>query len=138
MFKSVLKAIDTYIEKANDKLADKLKDEGYIKPEESVETINTLEDRLAEALNDQLDYYLQGLEGADLENVLENVLPALLAGDVTNQDLADIFKDVFDGAMRSLTDAYIKDIDKDLAFSMFSNRTSDWIDSWSEKLGRLM
>ncbi|TCX51938.1 MULTISPECIES: phage minor head protein [unclassified Dehalobacter] len=138
MFECVIEAIDVLLKAADDDLIDKLKSEGYINPAESVENINTLEDRLAEALNDQLDYYMQGLEGAELENVLENVLPALLAGDLTNQEIADIFKDVFDGAMRSLIDAYIKDIDKDLAFSMFSNRASDWIDSWSEELGQIM
>jgi len=137
-FEGLIQSLDAYIAKADDDLTDKLKYEGYIQPAESVETINTLEDRLAAALNDQLDYYLQGLEGADLENALENVLPALLAGDVSDQDVAEIFKDIFDGAMRSLTDAYIKDIDKDLAFSMFTDRASDWINTWSEDLGKLM
>ena len=138
MFECAIEAIDVLLKAADEDLTDQLKSEGYINPAESVETINTLEDRLSEALNNQLDYYLQGLEGADLENMLENILPALLAGDVSDAEMSEIFRDIFDGAMRSLTDAYIKDIDKDLAFSMFSNRATDWINSWSEELGQLM
>ncbi len=137
-FDGLIKALDVYITKADDDLVDKLKGEGYIKPAESVETINMLEDRISESLDKELEYYLQGLEGANLENVLEEVLPALRAGDLTDRELANIFRDIFDNAMRSLTDAYVKDIDKDLAFSMFSNRTTDWINTWSDELGQLM
>jgi hypothetical protein len=137
-FEDLIKALDAYISKADDDLTDKLNEEGYAKAAETVENINALEDAIAEILEEELEYYLGELEGVDLENAVNNILPNLLAGDITDEKLAEVFKDIFDKALRSLTDAYIKDIDKDLAFSMFSERTSDWIKSWSEELGKLM
>lgn len=137
-FEDLIKALDAYISKADDDLTNKLDEEGYTKAAETVENINALEDAIAEILEEELEYYLGELEGVDIENAVNNILPNLLAGDITDEKLADVFKDIFDKALRSLTDAYIKDIDKDLAFSMFSERTSDWIKSWSEELGKLM
>lgn len=137
-FEELLKAIDVYISKADDDLVDKLKEEGYINALETVEDINSLEDTIADILEDELQYFLGELEDSDLEDAINNIVQKLVEGDLTDENLTEAFKDVLDKSLRDLTDAYIKDIDKDLAFSMFSERTTDWINSWSEDLGNLM
>jgi hypothetical protein len=137
-FETLIKALDTYISKADDDLTDRLNEEGYLNASETVENINSLEDAIAEILEQELEYFLGEIEGVDLETAINNIMPNLLEGDLTDEKLAEVFKDIFEKALRSLTDSYIKQIDKDLAFSMFSERTSDWIKSWSEELGRIM
>lgn len=137
-YENVIKAIDNLLKAADDDLTDKLKNAGYINPEDTIDDINRLEDGIAEILDDELNYFLKGLEGIDIENAIDEILQALFSGDLTDEQLAELFKKEFDTIMRKLTDAYIKDYDKELAFSMFSDRTTDWINSWSEDLGKLM
>lgn len=137
-YENVIKAIDNLLKAADDDLTDKLKNAGYINPEDTIDDINRLEDGIAEILDDELNYFLKGLEGIDIENAIDEILQALFSGDLTDEQLAELFKKEFDTIMRKLTDAYIKDFDKELAFSMFSDRTTDWINSWSEDLGKLM
>ena len=137
-FEPLLKAIDTYLSKADDDLADQLRQEGYINALETVEDINALEDIITEILEDELKYILGELEGLDIEVAFDSIIQDLMEGDITDERLAEAFKDMLDKSLRNLTDAYIKNFDKDLAFSMFSERTSDWIKNWSEDLGKLM
>ena len=49
----LIKAIDRYIEKADNDLSKILDDTGFVNAEDSVDSIADLEDRLAEVLTDQ-------------------------------------------------------------------------------------
>ena len=113
-YENVIKAIDNLLKAADDDLTDKLKNAGYINPEDTIDDINRLEDGIAEILDDELNYFLKGLEGIDIENAIDEILQALFSGDLTDEQLAELFKKEFDTIMRKLTDAYIKDYDKSL------------------------
>ena len=137
-YKELIKAIDKLLKASDDDFIEKLKDEGYILSEETVEYINKLEDLISDIFENELDYFSKGIEGKELKAFMEGILPSLLSGDLTADKLTEVFKDVLGEFMKDVTDAYIKDIDNELAFSMFSDRTSEWINSWSKKLGKLM
>ena len=52
----LIKAIDAYIAKADDDLADALADAGFIDPDGTPAEINTLEEKVAAALTAETDY----------------------------------------------------------------------------------
>lgn len=137
-FEPLMKALDRYITKADEELEDTLKQEGYINALETVDNINELEDLISDVLEEELNYFLNMLDGFDLDMAIDDIMPDLLDGDVTAEKLTNAFKSILEKALRNFTDSYIKDIDKDLAFSMFTDRTTDWINSWSTDLGELM
>ena len=60
----LIKAIDAYIQKADDGLADALGAEGYIKPKKALKYAQDIEDSMAEALLEETDYILAEAEKA--------------------------------------------------------------------------
>ena len=52
---SVMKAIDAYLAKAEDSLADALEAEGYAKPKKTMRYLRELEDSVAEALTEETE-----------------------------------------------------------------------------------
>ncbi|MCC8191707.1 MAG: hypothetical protein LIO41_01495 [Ruminococcus sp.] len=70
----LLKAIDAYIEKANDDLSGRLKDAGFEKAKDTVKEINAIEDEVAEALTDETSYFVDSLSDSDsLEDFASDV-----------------------------------------------------------------
>lgn len=136
--KPLIKAIDVLLKAEDDDLKERLKEAGYINVDDTVDAINGLEDELSEALEKELNGFVEGIENIELDDSISNIIELLLNNDTTAENLENAFKSSFEDIMTKLTDVYIKDIDKDLAFTIFSNRTTDWINSWSEELGELM
>jgi hypothetical protein len=145
-FLPLLKSIDHYLAKADDDMKNTLKDEGFAEPEKTVDMINAFEEYLADIFDEQRDYYIKGIEGKDVKEALD-ALPRLQAKDKAykrtilkakdNEDKTD-FAEEFSKFIRQLVESYIKGTDKDLSFSTFTKRTTDWIDSWSKDLGDIM
>ena len=78
----LIKAIDSYIRKADDDLKNVLEEEGYAEPEETVEEIQETEDRVAEALFDETDYILMAVMAAvDLESFAKDDWPGVKEND---------------------------------------------------------
>lgn len=135
----LIKAIDAYIAKADDDLADALADAGFIDPDGTLAEINTLEEKVAAALTAETDYLLAALkETIDLEAFVKDVWPALKAGDAVAQDLFDIFWEEFEGYMKPLASEYIAQTDGELTVEVVSKRTTAWVQSWSRELADLM
>lgn len=130
----LLEAIERYLQKADDDLADTLGAEGYLLPELTVEDINAIEDELAEILEEQRSELLWQIEHHGIQAALDGVLPDFLA----DERVAALFAEKLESIMSELIDAYIKSIDKELVFNTFTDRTTDWIRSWSEELGQIM
>lgn len=137
-FDPLIKAIDNYLMKADNDLSDTLKNEGYEQAEDTVKKINSIEDSLADILEKERNYFIQQLESKSLEEILNEYLPGIIAGDYSDEAIAELFKQEFENIMQKLADAYIKGIDKELSFSTFTDRTTDWIKSWSKELGEKM
>ena len=58
----IIAALDQYLAKADDDLADALADEGYAETEDTVKAINTMQDEVAEILQNQTDDFVAALE----------------------------------------------------------------------------
>lgn len=135
---ALIKAIDAYLLKADDSLKDALDEAGFIEPEETVQEVNALEEKLAETLKSETGYMKARLEKAvDLDAFAED-WPAVQAGDEVGEKLAEIFLDEFQTQMPKLASAYMKRIDPELTVSVITKRTTGWAKSWSAELGTKM
>lgn len=78
----LIKAIDAYIEKADDDLSDALKAEGYTKAKKTVKYIEDMEDGVSDALLDETDYIVREAEKAvDLEAFAADIWPKVKLND---------------------------------------------------------
>lgn len=83
----LIKAIDAYIQKADSGLEETLDAEGYQEPRRTLEYLEDLEERIAEALLLETDYFLASVEKAvDLEAFAELVWPGVVLNDELRED----------------------------------------------------
>lgn len=135
----LIKAIDSYIRKADDDLKNALEEEGYAEPEETVEEIQETEDRVAEALFDETDYILMAVMAAvDLESFAKDDWPEVKENDGLKNGITVIFADEFEKLMPRLIEYYLSRTDKELKLEQVSRRTTAWIGEWSQELGEIM
>ena len=62
MYQPLVKAIENYLAKAEESLADILKKEGYIKSKKTLKYIESIEEEITKALLEQRDDILEKLE----------------------------------------------------------------------------
>lgn len=135
----LIKAIDAYIQKADDDLADALGAEGYVKPKKTLKYAKAIEDGVAEALLDETDYILAEAEKAvDLETFAEKIWPKVKLNDGVGSKLVAVFTESLDEFMPEFVGYYLKQTDKDLKLSQVSKRTTAWVEIWSKDLGDIM
>ncbi len=135
----LLKAIDAYLIKADDDLADALDAEGYAEPDETVKAANTLEDGIADALEKETGRVVAGLKSSkDLKTFAKKVWPKIKGKDLVNEDIAEVVSTLLRKYVPHYTGIYIKATDKALTCTRLSKRATAWIDSWAKDLGDLM
>lgn len=135
----LIKAIDAYITKADNGLADALAAEGYIKPKKTLKYVQDIEDDVAEALLDETDYIVAEAEKAvDLETFAEDVWPRVKLNDAAKRKLATVFTERLDKFMPEFVEYYIQQTDKSLKLAQVSKRTAAWAASWGKELGEIM
>lgn len=136
---SLIKAIDAYIQKADDDLADSLGTEGYAKPKKTVEYIQEIEDGVAEALFDETDYILaEAKKAVDLEAFAKDVWPKVKLTDSVGSKLTAVFTESLEKFMPEYVGYYIQQTDRALKLLQVSKRTTAWVKSWSQDLGEIM
>lgn len=134
----LIKAIDRYIEKADNDLSKTLDDAGFVNAEDSVDSIADLEDKLAEVLTDQTtDIEKTILAAGDLTAALK-VVEEFFAEDETRQRLAEALKKFYEENVPTLSTVYIQEAEDDMVVSQIRQRTTSWIKSWSDDLADLM
>lgn len=134
----LIKAIDRYIEKADNDLSKTLDDAGFVNAEDSVDSIADLEDKLAEVLTDQTtDIEKTILATGDLTAALK-VVEEFFAEDETRQRLVEALKEFYEENVPTLSTVYIQEAEDDLVVSQIRQRTVSWIKSWSDDLADLM
>jgi len=134
----LLKAIEAYLEKADDDLAGALGEAGFIDSKKTVSATGALEENLANTLKlETARITAKVKESVDLAAFSEG-WPAFAAGDNTDELLAEIFLDSFTENIPKLASGYIKRIDPQLTVSTITNRTTAWAQDWSADLGKLM
>lgn len=136
---ALIKAIDAYIEKADNDLSDQLGAEGYAKPKKTLKYAQEIEDGVAEALIDETDYFVKAAEKAvDLETFAEDVWPGVKLKDELKGKLATVFKEQFSSFMPEFVGYYITQTDRELKLEQVSKLTTAWVESWSEELAEIM
>lgn len=136
----ILDAIDRYLAKADDDLADTLEEEGFAEAEETVKAINSLQEDVAEALQSQTEEFVAALEDApegDWEEAQKNVAGMLEDDDIAER-IGEAAVAMFEAEVPKLATVYMKETDGELVVEAIRKRTESWFASWSEELGRLM
>lgn len=135
----LIKAIDRYIEKADDGLEDALEEEGYLSPKETRKIIEEMEDKVAEALLEETDYFLtEAGKAVDLEAFAKEIWPGVKLNDALKSKLATVFAEMFEKFMPSFIGYYIAQTDRSLKLEQVSKRTTAWVKTWSEELADIM
>ena len=140
----LLGAIERYIAKADDDLEDTLKDEGYVAAGTAVEAINSIEDQVAEALNDHTDLLLDAVESASsVEELLTVVWEEAKDKSDLKEKLKEIFYKEFQNLVGQFTYHWLLSEEPDVATiyakePAISAPTYDFISTWSSQLADLM
>lgn len=142
MFESAIEAIDILLKAVDDDMKDKLKDNEFVEPEYTVDKINELEDKLTDILEKEGTSFADGIIAigtiSAAENTFLKVIEELKKNDATDEIIYAEMKKFFKEVVSKLANDYIQTFDKDLAFSVFTDRTNYWIDRWSYELGQIM
>lgn len=137
--KSLIKAIDAYISKADDNLTDELEEQGYLKPKKTLEYIQGIEENIADALLEETDYFVKKAEEAvDLEAFAKDIWTKIKLTDKLKPKLISIFTEQFSKFMPEFIGFYLVQTDKELKLEQVSKRTTAWVESWSEQLAEIM
>lgn len=134
----LIKAIDYYITKADEELADELKSEGRVLPEDSVEMMSAMEDGIASALVAQTDYFIRKIKEQDTIEELLGVLDEIKEQDIYCDEIAVVAAEQFKKYIPKMVVEYVANVDSGLKITAVSKRTTAWIESWSEELANLM
>ena len=139
----LIKAIDAYIAKADEKLSDALEKEGFADPENTVKHMEKLEEQLAETFTEQSADFTDLINnakesGIDVEEVINNKLPGFKANDKTRDKLFKIFFGDFSAYIPALSNIYMSQLDSELVVNQISQKTTGWITQWSSELSDLM
>ena len=136
---SLIKAIDAYIQKADDDLGDALDKEGYVKPKKTVKWASKVEDAVTEALEDETDLFIDSADGAiDVEEYASRIWPDVQITDDLDEKIETIFLENLNDFLPDLIEPYLKRTDKSLKLEAISKKTTAWIESWSKDLGKMM
>ncbi|MGN0621826.1 MAG: phage minor head protein [Porcipelethomonas sp.] len=139
----LIKAIDAYIAKADDKLSDALKKAGFEDTKNTIKHIEELEEQLAEVFTEQSADFEDLLKkasdrGIDVEEVLTDMFPDFKVNDKTRDKLFRIFFEDFSNYIPKLANVYMNQLDPELVVDQISRKTNAWIESWSGELSELM
>lgn len=136
----VCKAIEQYIEKADKDLIDALKKAGFIDSSYTVKQAEKLESELTEILQGKNDEFIKLLEDnpdASVSDILDKMSEFNNSTNMT-ADMEKIFYNQFSSSVSHIANSYVKSIDKELELQKMTNRTSDWINTWSRELAEIM
>lgn len=139
----LIKAIDAYIAKADEKLSDALEKEGFAEPEDTVKHAENIEEQLAEVFTEQSADFTDLIDkakenGIDVEEVLNDQLPDFKANDLTRDKLFKIFFEDFSEYIPMLANVYMSQLDSELVVDQISQKTASWVSDWSDELSELM
>jgi hypothetical protein len=105
--------------------------------------VEDYEKKVAKLLRAQRKYFLNGAKDYVQKDLTVNGLlifltQNLFAGDEFLEDMENATSEFLTLAISELTSDIMDAIDKDVAFSILSTRTTDWIKDWSKDLAELM
>lgn len=134
----LVKAIDNYIQKADNDLSDLLGKEGYAKPKKTLQYAKGIEDDVADILTEETDYFVREAKASDNLDDLQKRLPEIAAATPATGKLSKAFSAQLSKFLPEYAAYYLKKTDKGLKLDRVSKRTIAWIETWSDDLAELM
>jgi len=137
----LLKALDKVIKEEEDDLKEELEEfEGV---DIVVKSINDYEKKISKLLRKQKKHFIKGIneyvaKDVALKDLVNYVMQDLTAADTFMEDMEGITMEFLELTIKELCTMLMEAIDKDVQFEVFSERTTDWIKSWSKDLADLM
>lgn len=135
---SLAKAIDAYIAKVNDGLADEMSDAGYADAKDSVKGADQLEEDVKDILTTQTEELADVIEEAGTIPKAKKAVEQYFEDDVTGEELTETFIDYFSETVTDLSSSYMKMTEEDLDVTQLRKRTTAWINQWSSQLSQIM
>lgn len=133
------KAIDAYISKADNDLEDKLNLAGFVDSTNTVQSMSSIEEQLAEALKELSDRVLDGSASVeDLKTFANDIWPKIKLDSSLQDSISKIIKDEFKKIIPELANSYLNSIDPELTILQMTKRTVAWIEDWSSNLAKIM
>ncbi|MEZ3491567.1 MAG: hypothetical protein K1W38_04490 [Lachnospiraceae bacterium] len=134
----IISAIDGFIAKADEELSETLEAEGFAEPEETVNAINIMQEKIADILQSQTEELIAVLIAAGGWDEARKKISAMLGMDDIAQRVEEAAMDMLDVEVPNLAAAYIKETEADMVIDTLRWRTSDWMTSYSSQLGEWM
>ena len=136
----LIRAIDRYIQKADEDLEKELKAEGYVATGAAVTAINEIEDKLTDLLNDYTDDLLNRMEKAsDISDFIENVWSDMKTEKDLEEFLIDFLHKKFTSLLNECVKEFLIDADEQLGIDeRITKPTQEFIEDWSHELARIM
>lgn len=137
----LLKALDKIIKEEEDDLKEDLEEfEGV---DTVIKAINSYEKKVAKHLRAQMKYIISGIDDyiskdVSLKALIKYVMKDLQKDDSFIEEMEKSSKSFFDKTLNELCSMLMDSLDKDVQFEVFSERTTDWISSWSKELAQIM
>lgn len=136
----LIRAIDRYIQKADEDLEEELKAEGYVATGAAVTAINEIEDKLTDLLNDYTDDLLNRMEkSSDISDFIENVWSDMKMEKDLEEFLIDFLHKKFHSLLNECVKEFLIDADEQLGIDeRITKPTQEFIEDWSHELARIM
>lgn len=139
MYQPLIKAIENYLAKAEESLADILQREGYIQSKKTLKYIESIEEEITKALLEQRDDILEKIEKSlDIKTFVGELWEFIKENDVLKLQIAAIFQDKLQKFVPEFVNYYIQQTDRQLQLKQVSQQTLSWVESWSKELGEIM
>ncbi len=110
--------------------------------------VEEFEKEIAQLLRVQKKYFVDGIKNytkkdaveksIKIKDIIDFVTGSLFGADTFAKSLSKAARKFLDYTMKDMTKAFMDAIDPDIQFNIFSKRTTKWIDSWSDELGKIM
>lgn len=135
----LMKAIDSYIEKADKKLMAKLKASGFLLSKETVDKITELEDVISEILEKENNNAIKAAKKSNsVSDFSDNQFSKFKDKDKTAKLISEAVENSYSELLPGLIDAYLKQSDAELSFLSVTDKTNAWVKNWSSELAEMM
>lgn len=142
--KELLETIEAYIAKADKDLEEQLDAEGFVAAHESVEVINSIEDKITEAVQIRFGDIVEALSNTEqVEEFLKTSWETIQNSDELKERIREIFYEEFKEMLGSFTSEWIAQSGQIMSEiyteePSISAPTYDFISTWSERLSEIM
>lgn len=136
---ALLKAIDAYIAKEDDNMADQLAAAGYAAPKSTVQSISALEDELVSILESDTKYIVGRINDYDdLKDFINEQWPDIQNSSTVVEKLTRTFDSTMQEVIPEYVSEYLQRTDADLSALSLTHQTTNWITTWFDQLAHIM